>query len=73
MSVLFPARAAIVGHCPGCGRVVVVTNSGGVWPPIECGHCDLRLDTTALDNRVRLDYGWQVSDGYGPEREVRKQ
>lgn len=75
--VFQPGRAAIVGHCPNpeCtgalgGRVIVVLNDGGTWPLVECA-CGWQGPTDEIVNRVRMDQGWRVSDGSGPERELR--
>jgi hypothetical protein len=71
------AERIIVGHCPNpdCGpfggQPIAVFNNHEVWPLVRCPSCGWVGDTTALVNRVRYDRGWRVSDGFGPERELR--
>ena len=57
------AERVIIGHCPRCGRVLVVLNSHEVWPWIQCV-CDWEGATTDFHHEryVRLipmrgDYG----------------
>lgn len=44
----------IVGHCPHCGRVVVVHNDHEVWPYINC-ECGQAYSTTEIDNVHRVE------------------
>lgn len=46
MTVHTPARA-VVGLCPSCGQVLVVTNNHETWPLVECT-CEWRGGTTEL-------------------------
>lgn len=39
----------LVGHCPECGRVVVVENHHESWPLVTCA-CGWRDGTTAIRN-----------------------
>lgn len=71
------AERILVGHCPNpeCGPwggwPIAVLNDREVWPLAHCGRCGWIGTTTELVNRYRLDAGWRVSDGDGPERELR--
>lgn len=82
-TMTYTANRVLVGHCPnpdcgageapwsgGPGRPLVVFNDGGSWPIVGC-LCGWSGPTTELVNRYRLDAGWLVSDGDGPERELR--
>jgi hypothetical protein len=49
-------RRAIVGLCPSCKGVAVVTNDGEVWDYVTCP-CGWGGTTTALVDRVRYERG----------------
>lgn len=55
MAVFNPARA-IVGLCPTCEGVVVVTNDYEVWDLATCP-CGWADATTALVQRLRYERG----------------
>lgn len=75
-NVILTADRILVGHCPSpeCGpfggRAIAVLNHHESWPLVTCP-CGWVGATDELVNRVRLDRGWKVSDGVGPERELR--
>lgn len=51
--VLQPSRV-IVGHCPACARVIVITNEFESWPYVECV-CSFKLDTTSIAHHARFE------------------
>lgn len=65
MAIEQPARV-IIGHCPECGKVLIVTNNYEVWPLVEC-HCGWISDTQAIKNRARYERGGIVIDVYHPD------
>lgn len=45
----------IIGNCPRCGSVVLVVNTGGVWPLVKCSNCDWAGDTHDPLNKARFE------------------
>ena len=60
-----PSRV-IVGHCPRCGRVIVVENNYEIWPLVICA-CDWSGMTTEVARRARYERGGYVADEYHPD------
>lgn len=49
----YSASRVLAGHCPECGKVLVVFNDGESWPLVACS-CGWRGATTEFPS-VRLD------------------
>jgi len=53
MPILQPSRV-IVGYCPKCRRVLVVTNEYESWPYVECS-CGWSGATDEIADRMRFE------------------
>lgn len=43
------ADRVLAGHCPRCGRVLIILNNHEVWPYVQCT-CDWAGATTDFDH-----------------------
>jgi len=48
------AHRVIVGHCPNCHAILLITNDYEAWPLARCA-CGWHGGTTAIVASVRLD------------------
>lgn len=63
---IFQPSRCIVGYCPDCRAVIIVTNEYGVWPYVVC-KCGWQGSTQAIDNRARYERNGEVFDVYHPD------
>jgi hypothetical protein len=54
----------VVGHCPGCGEVMILAAAGGRWPLAECP-CGWAGSIGALKNQAAYRPGFHYEPPEG--------